>query len=108
MYFSFFPALACRTPASCRLTVQDVSQSLGAQQVLQTRHLVLQVPDQLVVGVFVDHRVALDVLGAVGVAVGWGGSEVSAERTSTQGEHGTRQTEPNIDANKQRKRINYP
>ena len=56
-------------PAPCRLTVQDVAQALGAEQVLQTGHLVLQVPDQLVVGVLVDHRVALDVLGAVGVAV---------------------------------------
>ena len=51
------------------LTVQDVAQALGAQQVLQTGHLILQVADQLIVGVLVDHRVALDVLGAVSVAV---------------------------------------
>ena len=67
-------SMACHTSEKCSygpagLTVQDVSQALGAEQVLQSSHLILQVTHQLVVGVLVDHRVTLDVLGAVRVAV---------------------------------------
>lgn len=53
---------------SVRLTVQDVSQALGSEQLLQTGHFVLQVTHQLVVGILVDDGVALDVLGSVSVA----------------------------------------
>lgn len=53
-----------------RLTVQDVAQSLGAEQVLQSRHFVLQVSYQLVVGVLVDDSVTLDVFSPVSVTAG--------------------------------------
>lgn len=49
------------------LTVGDVPETLGVQQVPQPGHLVLQLADQLVVGVLVDDRVAADLLGPVGI-----------------------------------------
>ena len=55
------------------LTLNDVPQALGQQQVSEPRHLVLQLPHQPVVGVLVDHSVAADLLGPVRVPVGGGG-----------------------------------
>lgn len=49
--------------------VQQLLQALGVQQVPQPAHLGLQLSDQLGVGIFVDHGVAADLLGAVGVPV---------------------------------------
>lgn len=54
---------------SIRLTVQDVSEALGTEQLFQTSHFVLQVPHQLVVGILVDDCVALDVLGSVSITM---------------------------------------
>lgn len=59
------------SPARARhtqtLTVGDVPEALGVQQVPQPGHLVLQLSDQLVVGVLVDDGVAADLLGPVGI-----------------------------------------
>lgn len=52
---------------SIKLTVQDVSQALGTKQFLQTRHLVLQVTHQLVVGILINNSIAFDVLCPVSV-----------------------------------------
>lgn len=49
------------------LTLDDVSQALGVQQVFEASHLLLQLAHQAVVGVLVDHGVAADLLGAVSV-----------------------------------------
>lgn len=49
------------------LTVGDVTEPLGVQQVPQPRHLILQLADQLVVGVLVDDGVTADLLGPVRV-----------------------------------------
>lgn len=51
------------------LTVQDVSQSLGHEKFLQTCDFILQLTHQLGIGVFVDHSIALDLLGSVSVSV---------------------------------------
>jgi len=48
-------------------TVNDVPEALGIEKVAQTCHLVLQLPDELVVGVLVDDSIAADLLGTVGV-----------------------------------------
>lgn len=48
-------------------SVQKLLQALGEQQVPQSLHLRLQLPDQLGVRVLVDHGVAADLFGAVGV-----------------------------------------
>lgn len=52
----------------CALTVQDVSQALSAEQLLQSGHFVLQLTHQLIVGILIDNSVAFDVLGSVSVA----------------------------------------
>lgn len=49
------------------LTLDDVSQALGVQQVFEASHLLLQLTHQAVVGVLVDHSIAADLFGAVGV-----------------------------------------
>lgn len=49
-------------------TVNDVPEPLGIEKVTQAGHLVLQLPDQLVVGVLVDDSIAADLLGAVGIS----------------------------------------
>lgn len=59
--------LPCGDRRAQTLTVGDVAQTLGVEQVPQPRHLVLQLSDQLVVGVLVDDSVAADLLGPVGV-----------------------------------------
>lgn len=64
-----------QTPCGCRhdlpwrhqLTVQNVSEALRAEQLLQTSHFILQVTHQLIVGILVDDSVAFDVLSPVGV-----------------------------------------
>ena len=61
------PTEARGTPRSV-LTLDDVPQALGEQQLLEPGHLLLQLPHQSVVGVLVDHGVAADLLGAVGVS----------------------------------------
>lgn len=71
-----------RAPRSClprtrdrraqTLTVGDVPETLGVQQVPQPGHLVLELTDQLVVGVLVDDGVTADLLGPVGVPGGQG------------------------------------
>lgn len=66
------------------LTLNDVSQALGQQQVPETRHLILELPHQAVAWIFVDHGVAADLLGSVCVPVGRGGGIHSGERTSSQ------------------------
>lgn len=48
-------------------TVNDVPEALGVEKVTQTCHLVLQLPDELVVGVLVDDSIAADLLGTVSV-----------------------------------------
>lgn len=60
------PASAQRRPGAVP-TVNDVPETLGVEKVTQTGHLVLQLPDELVVGVLVDDGVAADLLGAVGI-----------------------------------------
>jgi len=50
------------------LTLDDVPQALRVQQLLQAGHLLLQLPHQPVVGVFVDDGVAADLLGSVSVS----------------------------------------
>lgn len=55
--------------AVSRLTVQDVPEALGTEQLLQPRHLVLQLPYQFGIGVLVDDSVALDLLGSVRISV---------------------------------------
>lgn len=62
------------------LTLYDVSQALGVQQILETSHLLLQLTHQSVVGVLVDHSVAANLFGTISVP---GVKEVT-ERT-TQG-----------------------
>lgn len=63
------PAPQPRCPAqdgrAQTLTVGDVTETLGVQQVPQPRHLILQLADQLVVGVLVDDGVTADLLGPV-------------------------------------------
>lgn len=49
------------------LTLYDVSQALGVQQILETSHLLLQLTHQSVVGVLVDHSVAADLFGTISV-----------------------------------------
>lgn len=49
-------------------TVNDVPEPLGIEKVTQAGHLVLQLPDKLVVGVLVDDSIAADLLGAVGIS----------------------------------------
>lgn len=56
------PGQAART-----LTVSDVPETLGIQQVPQPGHLVLQFTDQLVVRVLVDDGVTADLFGPVGI-----------------------------------------
>lgn len=58
-----------------RLTLDDVSQPLGVQQVFETSHLLLQLAHQAVVGVLVDHCVAADLLGTISVPRRAGGSK---------------------------------
>ena len=60
---------------SIKLTVQDVSQALGTKQFLQSRHFILQVTHQLVVGILIDDSIAFDVLSTVGVAKNYNGDE---------------------------------
>lgn len=48
-------------------TVNDVPQTLGVEKVAQACHLVLQLPDELVVGVLIDDSVAADLLGTVSI-----------------------------------------
>lgn len=48
-------------------TVNDVPEALGVEQVTQTSHLILQLPDELVVGVLIDDSIAADLLGTVSV-----------------------------------------
>lgn len=52
------------------LTVNDVTQALGEEEVFQAGHLLLQLAHQSVVGILVDHSVAADLLGAVCVPAG--------------------------------------
>ena len=47
------------------LTVDDVPQALGAEEVFQTGHLLLQLAHQPVVGVLVDHSVAANLFCSV-------------------------------------------
>lgn len=49
------------------LTVRDVTKTLGVQQVSKPGHLILQLSDQLVVGVFIDDGITTDLLGPVSV-----------------------------------------
>lgn len=51
-----------------KLTVQDVSQALGTEQLLQSSDFILQVTHQLVVGILIDDSIAFNVLSSVGVA----------------------------------------
>ena len=53
-----------------RLTIQDIAQALGTEQVFQAADLVLQLAHEFVVGVLVDDGVALDLLGTVCIPVG--------------------------------------
>lgn len=48
-------------------TVNDVPEALGIEKVTQPCHLVLQLPDEFVVGVLVDDSIAADLLGTVSV-----------------------------------------
>lgn len=48
-------------------TVNDVPKALGVEKVTQTCHLVLQLPDELVVGVLIDDSIAADLLGTVSI-----------------------------------------
>lgn len=57
---------ACGGPPPA-LTLRDVAQALGVEQVAQAGHLVLEFTDELVIGVLVDDGVAADLLGPVGV-----------------------------------------
>lgn len=52
------------------LTVSDVAKTLGIQQVPQPGHLILQLTDQLVIGVLIDDSIAADLLGPVSIP-GW-------------------------------------
>lgn len=49
------------------LTLYDVSQALGIQQVFEASHLLLQLTHQTVVGIFIDHSVAANLFGAIGI-----------------------------------------
>lgn len=49
------------------LTVNNVPKALGIEEVTQARHLVLQLSDELVVGVLIDDSIAADLLGTVSV-----------------------------------------
>lgn len=51
-----------------KLTVQDVSQALGTEQLLQSSHFVLQITHQLIVGILIDDSIAFDVLSSVSIA----------------------------------------
>ena len=51
------------------LTINDVTQALGEEEIFQTRHLLLQLADQSVVGILVDDGVAANLFGAVCVPV---------------------------------------
>lgn len=53
--------------AAQTLTVCDVPETLGVQQVPQPRHLVLQLTDQLVVRVLVDDGITADLFGPVSI-----------------------------------------
>lgn len=52
-----------------KLTVQNVSKSLGTKQLLEARHFILEVTHQLVVGILVDDGITFDILSSVGIAV---------------------------------------
>lgn len=56
------------------LTLYDVSQALCIQQVLEASHLLFQLTHQTVVGVLVDHGVAADLFGTIGIP---GGTKVT-------------------------------
>jgi len=51
-----------------KLTVQDVSQTLGMEKFLQSSHFILQVTHQLIVGILIDDSIAFDVLSSVSIA----------------------------------------
>lgn len=53
------------------LTLNDVAQALCVQQVFETSHLLFQLTHQAVVGVLVDHGVAADLFGTIGVPKRW-------------------------------------
>lgn len=48
-------------------TVNDVSKALGVEKVTQACHLILQLPDELVVGVLINDSIAADLLCTVSV-----------------------------------------
>lgn len=50
-----------------KLTVQDVSQALGSEQLLQSSHFILQIAHQLIVGILVDDSIAFDVFSSVSI-----------------------------------------
>lgn len=49
------------------LTLNDVPEALGVEEVLQPRHLLFEFAHQPVVGVLVDDGVAADLLGPISV-----------------------------------------
>lgn len=55
------------------LTLDDVTQALRIQEVLQPRHLVLQLTHQSVVGIFVYDGVTADLFGTVSIPGDGGG-----------------------------------
>lgn len=56
-------------------TVNDVPKPLGIEKVTQAGHLILQLPDQLVVGVLVDDSIAADLLSTISISEERQGSE---------------------------------
>lgn len=62
-----------RTQGCGTLTLSDVTQTLGVQQVPQPGDLVLEFADEFVVGVFIDDSVTADLLGPVSIPK-WAGT----------------------------------
>lgn len=54
-------------PGLWALTLSDVTQTLGVQQVPQPGDLVLEFTDEFVVGVFIDDSVTANLLGPVSI-----------------------------------------
>ncbi len=47
------------------LTLDDVTQALGIEEVLQTGHLIFQLTHQTVIRIFIDHSITTDLLSPV-------------------------------------------